>query len=42
MFWLNLIARLVVLFLCLKLLLDHLEYGFQGWHYDTTGRDDHL
>jgi len=38
MFWLNLIARLVVLFLCLKLLLDHLEYGFQGWFdHEQTG-----
>ena len=31
-----------VVFLCLKLILDRLEYGFQGWHYDNSGRDDNL
>ncbi len=39
--WFTLPAAVLV-FLCLKLILDRLEYGFQGWHYDPTGRDDNL
>jgi hypothetical protein len=29
-------------FLCLKIILDHLEYGFQGWRYDHAGYSDDL
>lgn len=37
-----LIPHSIVAFLCVKTILDHLEYGVQGWHYDTTGYYDRI
>jgi len=36
--WFTIPAAMLV-FLCLKTILDRLEYGFQGWHYDNSRRD---
>ena len=39
MFWLDLIVRLVALFLCLKFLFDGLHAGFQGCAYGEDNED---
>ena len=40
--WLTMPAAVLV-FLCLKLILDHLEHGFKGWFdYDSSRRDGYL
>ena len=36
--WLTIPAAVLV-YLCLKTILNHLEHGFKGWHYDNSRRD---